>query len=279
MRWTQTRKVSEKKITLKSKLIDKYKDQLTPSFLYSDKPLLTPPLQSHKTKESLNHNRLFYPAILYMINADLAGPNICPAHSKGCKASCLQESGRNQKGANPAIMLARLRRTILFHIDKNYFFELLIRDIRKLHADAQFFKSSLAIRLNGTSDIDYSSTQHKQKSIFEWFPDVTFYDYTKVANRFTKEIPNNYHLTFSASENNLRYCYKILDKGHNVAVVFNKTLPSDWLGYPVIDGDRHDLRFLDPKPCIVGLRAKAKAKSDLTGFTIQNVNTKGAMQC
>jgi hypothetical protein len=33
-------------------------------------------------------------------------------------------------------------------------------------------------------------------------------------------------------------------------------LPSTYKGYTVIDGDKDDLRFLDPKGVIVGLRYK-----------------------
>lgn len=42
----------------------------------------------------------------------------------------------------------------------------------------------------------------------------------------------------------------------NVAVVFKDKLPSKWMSRRVIDGDKHDLRFLDPKGVIVGLVAK-----------------------
>jgi hypothetical protein len=51
--------------------------------------------------------------------------------------------------------------------------------------------------------------------------------------------------------------------------VFWPTLPSTWLGFPVIDGDRHDARFLDPAGVIVGLRAKGLARVDTSGFTIR----------
>jgi hypothetical protein len=36
--------------------------------------------------------------------------------------------------------------------------------------------------------------------------------------------------------------------------------------FPVINGDETDLRFLDAKGVIVGLRAKGKARKDTTGF-------------
>ena len=57
--------------------------------------------------------------------------------------------------------------------------------------------------------------------------------------------------------------------GINVAVVFrNAELPDKWLGIKVINGDKHDLRFKDAKGCIVGLKAKGKAKKDKSGFVV-----------
>ena len=103
------------------------------------------------------------------------------------------------------------------------------------------------------------------------FPDVIFYDYTKIPCPWTRTRPN-YHLTFSLSESNFQDASDALQHGLNVAVVFNtprsKPLPEVWRGYSVIDGDMHDLRFLDAHRLglIVGLHAKGKAKKDKTGF-------------
>lgn len=63
-----------------------------------------------------------------------------------------------------------------------------------------------------------------------------------------------------------------LSHGINVAAVFavkrGAPLPEKYLGYHVIDGDAHDLRFLDGTrvPVIVGLRAKGQAKHDTLRF-------------
>ena len=102
---------------------------------------------------------------------------------------------------------------------------------------------------------------------------IQFYDYSKIANR--RNIPDNYHLTFSYSEANPIYQRQTkiaLDKGMNIAVVFRnkENMPKTFLGLPVIDGDKTDLRFLDPSQCIVGLYAKGKAKKDQSGFVIDN---------
>jgi len=100
----------------------------------------------------------------------------------------------------------------------------------------------------------------------ELFPEVQFYDYTKHPNR--KNIPVNYHLTFSRAEDNDEDIKQALKNGLNIAVVFEKYLPETFMGLPVIDGDKNDLRFLDPVNSIVGLVAKGKAKKDETGFVI-----------
>jgi hypothetical protein len=95
------------------------------------------------------------------------------------------------------------------------------------------------------------------------FPNVIFYDYTKLANR--RNLPPNYSLTFSLSEDNDKSAEQALANGLNVAAVFRK-IPPTFLGRTVVDGDVSDLRFLDPSGVIVGLKAKGKAKKDTSGF-------------
>jgi len=103
------------------------------------------------------------------------------------------------------------------------------------------------------------------------FPDVQFYDYTKHAKPWQRTLPN-YHLTFSHSGHNVQDCVEALQHGVNVAVVFTTprgdALPATWNGYPVIDGDQHDCRFLDPTAVVVGLRAKGSAKGSRSPFVV-----------
>ena len=103
----------------------------------------------------------------------------------------------------------------------------------------------------------------------ELFPDVQFYDYTKLDNRFiNKKLPANYHLTFSRAEDNDHKLKKVL-KHTSAAVVFADKLPKTWRGYPVINGDEHDARFTDAGPgVIIGLIAKGKARHDSSGFVV-----------
>ena len=103
--------------------------------------------------------------------------------------------------------------------------------------------------------------------------DVQFYDYTPNPFRMMEylrgELPANYHLTFSRKEDNDGWVETILDKGGNVAVVFSGSLPASYKGKSVINGDESDLRFLDAKNVVVGLKAKGKGKKDLSGFVVQ----------
>jgi hypothetical protein len=45
-------------------------------------------------------------------------------------------------------------------------------------------------------------------------------------------------------------------------------IPKTFRGLRVVDGDKDDLRFLDPKGVVVALYAKGKATKDDTGFVI-----------
>ena len=143
------------------------------------------------------------------------------------------------------------------------------KDIKALVRKAEKTNMIPAIRLNGTSDIEWTRT-----GIMSEFPDVQFYDYTKVYNRLEKELPSNYHMTFSKNESNEAECVGALKLGVNVAVVFSTKkgdqLPESWNGYPVYDGDDTDVRFQDPKGgYVIGLKAKGRAKYDKTGFVVK----------
>ena len=111
----------------------------------------------------------------------------------------------------------------------------------------------------------------EQLEIFlELHPDVQYYDYTKIPNR--KADYPNYHLTWSYSSANPKYeelFWDVIRKGMSVAVVFRKPIDmTTWRGYKVVDGDKDDLRFLDPKQSIVALYAKGRAKKDTSGFVV-----------
>lgn len=189
----------------------------------------------------------------------------CPQASPGCLRTCLGHSS-GRMGA-PMSTNARDRRTALYLEDQDYFLALLRTDIRELQVEAKAKAMVPAVRLNGTSDVIY---EQLHPELFHEFGSCVFFDYTKIGNRLLhNNLPPNYHLTYSASEKNHETAIKVLEAGRNVALVFSPWVPSEWCGYPVIDGDEHDARFLDPSPCIVGLSAKGIAQEDLTGFVVR----------
>ena len=218
-------------------------------------------------------------AILYMtpykIMVDGKLFNSCSmAAIASCIDACLYTAGR---GKFSNVQTARQRKAQWFYKDRQGFLAQLIIDIDKFRNYCQKRGIQPCVRLNGTTDIRWELQKYMgEKNVFEIFPDVQFYDYTKSANRKVKDIPN-YHLTWSYSNANPEYA-KLLDKameqGMNAAVVFRsnfiKVVPKcwhKWKGYPVIDGDSDDLRFLDPKGGhIVALYAKGDAKKDRSGF-------------
>ena len=211
-------------------------------------------------------------AILYMtpykIMIDGKSFNSCAmAKQASCIDACLYTAGR---GAFNNVQTARQRKAEWFYKDRDSFMKQLYEDIKKFQTYCHKRNIQPCVRLNGTTDIRWELIKIGAYNIFDWFPEVQFYDYTKIANRKCKDIPN-YHLTWSYSNANPEYA-KLLDKaleqGMNAAVVYRKEYHKPkWQGYPVIDGDSDDLRFLDPKGGhIVALYAKGKAKKDQSGF-------------
>ena len=202
--------------------------------------------------------------IMHLAPSTLSGYNTCPMASEGCASACLNTAGR---GRFTATQEARIRKTKWFFERRHSFMLQLVKDIEAAIRKAGREGMTPVFRLNGTSDIRWETVPIVGgfRNIMERFPTVQFYDYTKLTNR--RDIPSNYHLTFSRSESNDGYVVEMMNRGMNVAVVFD-TLPETYLGAKVIDGTETDLRFLDEKGVIVGLLAKGKAKKDTSGFTI-----------
>lgn len=193
--------------------------------------------------------------ILYLAPHKITGFNICP-FAKTCIKDCLFNAGR---GRFANITEARIIKTLAWLLDPSYFRASLDRDITKLIKTAKAKSMIPVVRLNGTSDI---LVERAFIDLLTKYKDLQFYDYTKNPNRF-KALPANYDLTFSFDGINTEACKDILNNGTGrVAVVFKDQLPSTFLGYPVIDGDDSDLRFLDGQGVVVGLVAKGDAKKD-----------------
>ena len=159
-----------------------------------------------------------------------------------------------------SVQKARLNKTNYFWTNKNAFLWDLSREIEQLKKRAANQGFKFAVRLNGTSDLAW----HRMKvdggsSLMQLHPDVQFYDYTKVLNYLDHDL-KNYNVTFSDSGRNDSDISAAIRSGHNVAVVFQDKLPKKWLNRRVINGDRHDLRFRDPRGVIIGLVAKGQGR-------------------
>jgi len=229
----------------------------------SNTKLLTAPHGSAKTNKSMQFGYANF--IMYLSPYKKSGWNVCSGATQGCIDSCLDEAGRanwtEKNGLINPIHAARLKRTQFFFNDRGAFLEQLEKEINA--AIRWSLKRDLipVIRLNGSSDLRWENS-----GIIQKFNDIQFYDYTKLYNR--KNIPSNYHLTFSRAESNQKETLSALVNGLNVSAVFRNELPKTYLNKKVINGDKHDLRFLDPKNVIVGLIAKGKAKKDTSGFVL-----------
>ena len=208
--------------------------------------------------------------ILHLAPATLSGKETCPKRTAGCTAACLNTAGRGgmfKRGENTnMIQQARIRKTKMFFEARDAFMEQLEKDINLGIKQAKKLGLTPVFRLNGTSDLAWEKYTLKgsDKNVFEMFDNVQFYDYTKVLGRKVSHLPN-YHLTFSAADGNDADVAKAVSAGMNVAAVFD-ALPETYMGKSVINADEHDLRFLDPKGVIAGLKAKGRAKKDTSGF-------------
>jgi len=216
----------------------------------------------------------FMTGILYLAPYKLSGYQVCSmADMAQCHEPCLNMAGR---GAFSSVQKARIAKTKRFFEDRDAFMFDTFESVRALVRKAARENLTPLVRLNGTSDIRWEDILFQGKTLFDWFPDVQFYDYTKIPNR--KNIPANYDLTFSYSgiasfQSTVR---KAIDSNQRMAVVFRHKSKVQsmlangdaFLGLMVVDGDDTDIRHLDPQSSVVALYAKGKAKTDQSGFVV-----------
>ena len=245
--------------------------------------------------------RGYMTAILYLSPYTLAGgPNICPtAEVAGCWRTCLNvaghggiPTGRWLAGNVPdnAVQRARLARTRLYHGSRGVFIARLLGEIYAFTRKAERKGLTPCVRLNGTSDILWErETDRDGFTLFSNFPRVQFYDYTKLPQRLTRDLPPNYHLSVSWSGKSARYQHAAegLARATGAPLVVvdragfdkaGKLLESAWtrLGpiqaragcLEIINGDAHDLRFTDPRHSLVVLKAKGLARRESNGFVL-----------
>lgn len=223
------------------------------------KPLLTS--NNPKMIKSLNLN--VQTVGLSLAPAQMNGEvNFCTSASKECLVDCLNLSGRGRMNLaqkarkRKSLELIRNPRTFL----RQLCFELIKARIKAVKSDLE-----LVVRLNVLSDIRWELVKvDGVNTIFELFPEVTFYDYTKhdITKRIGSNFPSNYNLVFSYTGRNKMRAIKALEQGHSIAVVYNHkkiSMPKSFMGYNTVSGDDHDLVFLHPKSTVLMLTAKGEA--------------------
>jgi len=231
-------------------------------------------LLSKGTTNAKTAKNLLTTFILYLApyRSAIASFNVCPMATKGCIESCLFSAGR---GAFSNVIEARLRKTRFFISYQMAFLIQLSEELTKISARAQKKGIKVAIRLNGTSDLDFIKLL-RVKLNYDCLSlkNLIFYDYTKVPNKVVNYKGQKYTLTFSRSETNWSDCIDMLHAGVNVSVLFDhkKPLPKVYQGYKVVDGDKSDIVMLKQRGVILGLRAKGKAKKDTTGFVVRDID-------
>lgn len=238
--------------------------------------LLSPPEANPKVKKNGKLGVMTW--VMHLAAGNMSGHEVCPKRSPGCSAACLMFAGNPLyfKSKNQA----RIKKTKLLFANRDLFMNILVLEILVAIEKAKAEKMEPAFRLNGTSDIVWEkrpfmllpwvaekfNREVGYATVFELFPKVQFYDYTKIPKRTP---PKNYHLTFSESEINAAEVASEMARGLNIASVFPyKSVPKEHLGRPVIDGDEHDFRPADKKGVVVGLKVKGQfGRADDTGFT------------
>ncbi len=220
--------------------------------------------------------------VLYLAPADSASTpelpiNVCPmAVLAKCKAPCLNTAGR---GAFNSVQAARIAKTRRFMLDRAAFMADVVFSICALIRKASKVHLIPLVRLNGTSDIRWEQEPCirdgvEYPNVMIAFPQVQFYDYTKIPNR--RNLPANYDLTFSYS--GVPEFQPIVKKAQvnaalrRIAVVFRSraSIPATFYGRPCVDGDDSDLRHVDPEGVVVALYAKGRARRDTSGFVVNN---------
>jgi hypothetical protein len=197
--------------------------------------------------------------VIYLAPSTLSGYNVCPKANTECKALCLNESGHNKMAAVGEVSIidnSRIGKTKLLFEKRKFFSQWVVAEIKAKKAQAESRGRELAVRINGTSDISPEIIKVGGKNLLELFPEIMFYDYTKVFKRHVllMKYPN-YDLTFSFNGYNWLECEAALSVGMRVAVVFEK-VPKTFRGIRVMDGDETDLRYMDDTDVIVGLKFK-----------------------
>ena len=191
---------------------------------------------------------------------------MCAHASEACIAACLDGSG--MRSVWEAIHIGKIARTVAYQTERQWFLDRLAQELTNKQRAADENGYAIAVRPNVLSDTPWETT-----GIVDSFLRIQWYDYTKNPKRAGLIRPN-YWVTFSRSETNQRATMRTLREGNNVAVVFASSLgrkftylPETYNGFDVIDGDETDLRFLDRRGVVVGLKLKTATNREYSAAT------------
>lgn len=217
------------------------------------------------------------------------GGALCPWVTVGCRSVCLGRNAGRMVMKGPRAAQDRRARQLqaLLHVGgvaaaaRAY-----VEDLPKVVSSGQ--RAYTAVRVNGSSDLPLLADAVAAELVARRFAG-RIYDYTKslrAALAYAKGA-TQVHRTFSLNESNADEARQALAAGVNVAAVVEGGIASVEaarlalaLGATgMLDGDAHDLRFLDPdeRPSaggagvgwLVVLAPKGRARRDATGFVVR----------
>jgi hypothetical protein len=195
------------------------------------------------------------------------GRTLCPHATEACALACLgKEAGRM---IMRPMERARRWKAALYLGDRASFRALILAEARGFAARAAREGLVPAIRIDGSSDTGEGERMREALRALG----VQGWDYTKSLRRAARlarrgDDGTGYSLTYSHGASEAE-TLEALRAGCGAAVVFStgrgEALPTEWNGFPVIDGDITDARFLDRSEggaparggYVVGLRFKA----------------------
>lgn len=184
-----------------------------------------------------------------------SGYNACPNATDGCAEACvLMTAGR---GVMSNVRFAREVKTRFAAEHPAEFLSILYWELSKIAK-----RGDSIVRLNVASDVRW---EYVLPEAFDLPMD--YYDYTKWPT--DKRSPlSNYRIVYSRNERDGDApAVDYVRNGGTAAVVF-RDMPESWYGLPVVNGDDHDDRTVEPAGTIIGLSAKGAAKHDTTGFVV-----------
>lgn len=235
-----------------------------------------------RAKAFAKQQKPFDKRVLQMLNARPGReasrePTFCLGSSEACRSTCLVYTGQNESDYSPVI--AKRVKSNMLLLEPAAFLRALIGAMElHIRTAARDFVTVKGVRHEGPWQPYFRLNVYQDIPweilcpwLFDMFPHIQFYDYTKVSDRVT---PKNYHLSFSYSgdSHSMATCKREAARGLNPVFVFaigrNDPKPKRFnLGgtmMRVINGDESDVRPRDPKNVIVGLFYKTPKRRQVT---------------